>query len=111
MSVYAGQSTKSRHPRPSSARYGLAARSAKRTLVTQPRREPCLAVPAGLFVGNDPASMADRFCPAVLLMPAFGKRVPGHQIIVPCLLGASDDQHASSVGIAGLARISGRNDA
>jgi hypothetical protein len=111
MSVYAGQSAKSRRARLSLAPYGWAARSARRTLVTQLSLKLCPAVPAGSCVGNDPASMADRFRLAVLLMPTFGKSTAGYQVTVPCFPGATDDQHASPVGVAGLARIPGSNHA
>jgi hypothetical protein len=111
MSIYAGQSAKSRWARPSWAYYGLAARSADRALSMQPCLKLCPAIPTGPCVGNDPARMADRFCLAVLLMPTFGKSAAGYQVTVPCFLGAMDDQHASPVGVAGLARIPGSNHA
>ena len=111
MNVYAGQSVRSRQAQPSSAFCGPVAWSLSYTSATQSSLELCPAVPVGLCVGNDPASMPDRFSLPVLLMPTFGKSAAGYQVTVPCFPGATDDQYASPVGVAGLARISGSNDA
>jgi hypothetical protein len=110
MSVYAGQDARSDTKRsPTSSR--SAAQPVKRTLAARLSCGQGPAVPDGPCVGNDPASMIDSFCPAVLPMPTFGKSVAGYQVIVPRFLGATDDQHASPASVAGLARIPGSNDA
>jgi hypothetical protein len=111
MIVYPGQSAKSRCGRPSPTPCGLAARLAGHTLATKSGHKLCPNVPTGPCIGNDPASMADRFCRAVLLMPTFGKSAAWYQAAVPRFLGGPDDRHASPAGVSGLARIPGSNDA
>jgi hypothetical protein len=111
MSVYAGQSAKSRRARLSPTPYSLVDRLAGHTLATKSSQKLCPNVPTGPCIGNDPASMANKFCLAVLLMPTFGKSAASYKATVPRFLGGLDDRHASPAGVSGLARIPGSNDA
>jgi hypothetical protein len=111
MSVYAGQSARSDRTKRSPTSSRSAARRVNRTLVARLSREQGPIVPDGPCVGNDPASMTDSSCLAVLPMPTFGKSVAGYQVTVPRFLGATDDQHASPAGAVGLVRIPGSNNA
>lgn len=62
-----------------------------------------------VYLGLDGGT--DSFGSAILPVPTFGNSHPGYLLIKPWISAVSDDQHASPAGVAGLARISGSNDA